>query len=167
MNLGGCKMNVEELKTKLVEEFSDKINGEPMVVENALEIEISNENLLEIAQYAKHELGFTYGDMAFGTDQKEYMEMNWYIGRPDVPTFLVLKVKIDRDNPTTTSLANIWYGFNWHEREAYDLLGINFEGHPDLRRIYMPDNWEGHPLREDYIYKRPKYYRPEDENRSE
>jgi NADH-quinone oxidoreductase subunit C len=58
--------------------------------------------------------------------------------------------------PIIPSVAHIWHTANWHEREAYDLLGIWFEGHPDLRRIFMPADWEGHPLRKDYV--NPEYY---------
>jgi len=63
---------------------------------------------------------------------------------------LMLKVSLDRDNPSVDSVAQIWRTANWHEREAYDLLGIHFNGHPDLRRILLPNDWEGHPLRKDY-----------------
>ncbi|MCF2502291.1 NADH-quinone oxidoreductase subunit C [Dyadobacter sp. CY107] len=52
--------------------------------------------------------------------------------------------------PTVPSVASIWRTADWHEREAYDLVGIYFEGHPDLRRILLPEDWEGHPLRKDY-----------------
>ncbi|SKB44920.1 NADH-quinone oxidoreductase subunit C [Dyadobacter psychrophilus] len=52
--------------------------------------------------------------------------------------------------PTVPSVASIWRTADWHEREAYDLAGIHFEGHPDLRRILLPEDWEGHPLRKDY-----------------
>ncbi|SDM59633.1 NADH-quinone oxidoreductase subunit C [Daejeonella rubra] len=69
---------------------------------------------------------------------------------------LVLKVIIDHDRntstlPTCNTVSGVWKTAEWHEREAFDLLGIQFEGHPDLRRILLPDDWEGYPLRKDYI----------------
>lgn len=65
---------------------------------------------------------------------------------------LVLKVRIPREDlqAAVPSLAQVWRTAEWHEREAFDLLGIRFSGHPDLRRILLPDDWEGHPLRKDY-----------------
>lgn len=70
---------------------------------------------------------------------------------------LMVKVKISKSNPKISSVAHIWKTADWHEREAYDLMGIYFEGHPDLRRILMPADWEGHPLRKDY--KEQGFYR--------
>jgi NADH-quinone oxidoreductase subunit C len=64
---------------------------------------------------------------------------------------IVLKVDLPRESPTVPSVALIWRTADWHEREAYDLFGVRFEGHPDLRRIFLPDDWEGHPLRKDYV----------------
>jgi NADH-quinone oxidoreductase subunit C len=61
-----------------------------------------------------------------------------------------LKVPLDGDNPEIESVTGIWPTANWHEREAYDLMGINFLNHPDLRRILLPDHWDCHPLRKDY-----------------
>lgn len=70
---------------------------------------------------------------------------------------LTLKVSAPRENPQVKSVANIWRSADWNEREAYDLLGIIFINHPDLRRILMPYDWEaGYPLRKDY--KNPEFY---------
>ena len=70
---------------------------------------------------------------------------------------ITLKVSTDRDNPEVSSVTEIWNGANWHEREAFDLYGINFLNHPDLRRILMPYDWEaGYPLRKDY--QNPEFY---------
>ena len=70
---------------------------------------------------------------------------------------LVIKVSTPIENPEVTSVAEIWRAADWHEREAYDLLGIKFLNHPDLRRILMPYDWEaGYPLRKDY--KNPEFY---------
>lgn len=62
---------------------------------------------------------------------------------------LILSVDIGREEPLN-SITDLWPGANWYERELYDLFGINIIGHPDLKRILMPDNWLGHPLRKDY-----------------
>ncbi len=63
---------------------------------------------------------------------------------------LRLKVRLPADNPTVDSVVPVWPGANAFEREVFDLFGIRFAGHPDLRRIVMPEDWEGHPLRKDY-----------------
>ena len=63
----------------------------------------------------------------------------------------VLKVDAARDNPVVVTVANVWSHAEWQEREAFDLLGVTFEGHPDLRRLLMPEDWPGHPLRKDFV----------------
>jgi len=63
-----------------------------------------------------------------------------------------VRVVVDRDDPKIPSVASLWATADWHEREAYDLMGIVFENHPDLRRILCPEDWVGHPLRKDYKY---------------
>ncbi len=65
-----------------------------------------------------------------------------------------VKVFTPRANPTLPSVAHLWPAADWHEREAFDLVGIRFDGHPDLRRILCADDWEGHPLRKDYVFPR-------------
>ena len=70
---------------------------------------------------------------------------------------VVLKATVPKTNPHLPSVSHIWKTANWHEREAYDLYGIFFQGHNDLRRILLPDDWDGYPLRKDYT--EPEIYR--------
>lgn len=70
---------------------------------------------------------------------------------------VMLKAVLSRENPAIDSVTSIWRTADWHEREAFDLLGIKFIGHPDLRRILLPADWEGFPLRKEYHH--PEYYR--------
>jgi NADH-quinone oxidoreductase subunit C len=63
---------------------------------------------------------------------------------------IVFKMLLDRDAPKCPTLCDVWPVANWQERECFDLLGVTFEGHPDLRRILLPDDWVGHPLRKDF-----------------
>jgi NADH-quinone oxidoreductase subunit C len=70
---------------------------------------------------------------------------------------LMLKVTIPRDNGAVDSVCSVWRTANWHEREIFDLLGVTFRNHPDLRRILLPADWEGNPLRKDY--KHQEYYK--------
>jgi NADH-quinone oxidoreductase subunit C len=68
-----------------------------------------------------------------------------------------LRVMLDREKPSVSSVSSVWRTADWHEREAFDFYGIQFEGHPDLRRILLPEDWEGHPLRKDYV-EQTKYH---------
>jgi NADH-quinone oxidoreductase subunit C len=64
---------------------------------------------------------------------------------------IVLKVDLPREEPRISTVENVWKAANWFEREVFDLFGVNFEGHSDLRRILLPEDWVGHPLRKDYV----------------
>ncbi|HXG30951.1 MAG TPA: NADH-quinone oxidoreductase subunit C [Thermodesulfobacteriota bacterium] len=71
------------------------------------------------------------------------------------------RVSLDPSNPTVPSISSVYRGAEWHEREVYDLFGVEFSGHPDLRRILLPDDWDGHPLRKGYSMDTPRPpYRP-------
>jgi len=70
--------------------------------------------------------------------------------------FLRLKAGLPGDSPNVDTVSTVWPAAGWHEREVFDLFGVRFNGHPDLRRIVLPDNWEGHPLRKDYATEGPR-----------
>ena len=81
----------------------------------------------------------------------------------DTPKRLRVKFRVPGNDPRMPTLSGIWTAMNWGEREVYDLFGIHFDGHPDLRRILMPEDWDGHPARKDYpvqIKLKPKVYEP-------
>jgi len=96
--------------------------------------------LLSGVDYADGNLGVTYHLFSFAKRHK-----------------LVLKVIVPKDSPNVKSVSEIWQTANWHEREAYDMIGIKFTGHKDLRRILLDEDWVGHPLRKDYEL--PEFYR--------
>jgi NADH/F420H2 dehydrogenase subunit C len=89
-----------------------------------------------------------------GVDQKEYRQVVYHLYATSTGRRVALKAKAEGDK--LPSVVPVWAGANWHEREAYDLFGIVFEGHPDLRRILMPEDWTGYPLRKDYVVDDPR-----------
>lgn len=77
-------------------------------------------------------------------------ELNYHLVSLKRRERLRVKVRVSLADPAVESVSSVWPTANWHEREIFDLFGVRFEGHPDLRRILMPEDWEGHPLRKDY-----------------
>ncbi len=85
-----------------------------------------------------------------GVDQETHLEVAYHLLSLTHKHEYCVKVKTDREQPSIPSVADVWPTANWNEREAFDLFGIDFPGHPNLVRIMMPDDWVGHPLRKDY-----------------
>ncbi|MDD4343046.1 MAG: NADH-quinone oxidoreductase subunit C [Eubacteriales bacterium] len=104
----------------------------------------------EIAEYIKN-LGYTFLADITSTDNKDCFMVICQFFRYTKNENITLKIKIeDRVNPEIDSLAGLWATADWHEREVYDLMGINFKGHPNLKRILMWEGYKGHPLRKDF-----------------
>ncbi len=77
-------------------------------------------------------------------------ELNYHLVSLSRRERLRLKVRLPSSNPVVESVTPVWPTADWHEREVFDLFGVRFEGHPDLRRLLLPEDWEGHPLRKDF-----------------
>lgn len=154
-------MTFEEIKSLLLESFPEAIIDEDLkATPHALVI---NRKYIHQVCELIHAHERTYFDMLScltGIDngaEKETMEVVYNLYSIPFDVQLMLKVELDRKNPEIDSVTDIWRTANWHEREAFDLLGIHFVNHPDLRRILLPQDWEGHPLRKDY-HEQEKYH---------
>jgi NADH-quinone oxidoreductase subunit C len=117
---------------------------------------VDGQKLVEVARFLKEdpELDFTYLLYNTAVDwpaRQPRFDVIWEVRSLARGTRVRLKAQAAMPECRVPSLTSIWPAANWHERETYDLLGIRFDGHPDLRRILMPDTWEGHPLRKDYV----------------
>ncbi len=125
------------------------------------------EGSFELMKYLKEEKGFKYLIDLCGVDYLGYKKKNfperfevvYHIYNMDSRETLRIKVRIPEEDCWQYSVFSIWKTSNWFERECYDMFGIRFKGHPDLRRVLMPDDWEGYPLRKDY----PLYLEEEQE----
>lgn len=113
---------------------------------------VKKDRWFETAELLKSHDEFRYHYLrnVSGVDYETYMEAVYHMINLDNHQEICVKVRTDRDQPSIPSVTPIWPTANWNEREIYDLLGIDFPGHPDLRRIMLPDDWVGHPLRKDY-----------------
>lgn len=119
------------------------------------------DRLLDVCRFVATNPDFALDYLSFvsGVDRPEAKEIEvvWHLFSMEKRHDLLLKARVPRDAPRVPSVTPIWSGANWHEREAYDLLGIVFDGHPDMRRIMMTEDWVGHPLRKDYVYEDPEW----------
>jgi NADH-quinone oxidoreductase subunit C len=100
------------------------------------------------------ELGFEYLNCVSGVDWLTHLEVVYDLSSLQHPNKAHVRVKVNRDNPAVQTVSDLWPAANWHERECYDLFGIRFDGHPDHRRILLPEDWVGYPLRKDYTDER-------------
>jgi len=112
------------------------------------------ESLLEIAAYLKSTRGldFDYLTAITAVDFLDYFEVDYLLTSLKHNHSLVIKTRCyGRENPSLPSVVSLWRGADFQEREIYDLFGISFEGHPNLKRIFLWDGFQGHPLRKDYL----------------
>lgn len=152
VNESGIDAAISQLKEKFPGVVSDdtRDNYEGVIVDV--------DKLTEVATYVRDQLGFDYLSSATAVDylgEGDHMEMVYHAYRTSGGKALNFKAQTDRENPVIPSLIDVWPGADFQEREAYDLYGIQFAGHPNLKRILLWDGFEGHPLRKDW--KEPYY----------
>lgn len=137
-----------------VREFRDEVT-----------VSLNKNNIVSILKYLHDDpsTDFDYLQDLCGMDypkKKPRFEVVYHLYSIKNKRMLRLKALVPEDDCRIHSVTSIWKGADWHERECFDMFGIYFTGHPDLRRILMPEDWTGHPLRKDYPLKGPE---PDDE----
>jgi len=142
-------MTTEKLQDYIYEKFS-KLDIEPLAAD--LSFIVPLEKYFDFCQFLKNdpELQFENLMCLTAVDQLENLELVVHLNSYSKRHRLAVKVRLPMDNPKIQSVTPLWPGVNWHEREAFDLYGIVFESHPDLRRILLADDWEGFPMRKNY-----------------
>ncbi|AHF07567.1 NADH-quinone oxidoreductase subunit C [Desulfitobacterium metallireducens] len=146
-------MENKEILRKRVDELAARVGGEVEEGIGTLVLKIQATYIAEVLTAAKsfegvpcdflHDLG--------GVDGGDHFEVVYHLTSWNGPQKLRVKAILDHENPVIDSVTRIWAGANFMEREAYDMFGIQFKGHPNLKRIYMWDDFEGFPLRKDYV----------------
>jgi NADH-quinone oxidoreductase subunit C len=146
-------MNAQEIHAKLKAQFGEAVGDlseakiDPFVV-------VKSDRIVEVCRFAKDDarLAFDYCEDVTGIDwpARNCIEVVYHLFSLQHRHSIVLKVAVDRAQPSLPTVEGVWKAANWLEREVYDMLGVNFAGHPDMRRILLPDDWVGHPLRKDY-----------------
>jgi len=126
-----------------------------------LTVVVPREHLRPLAEFLAREadLAFTYLSDVTGVDRfpiEPRFELNYHLLSISRRDTLCLRVRLPGEAPVIETVVPVWPTANWHEREIFDLFGMRFEGHPDLRRMLLPNDWEGYPLRKDYPVEGPR-----------
>jgi NADH-quinone oxidoreductase subunit C len=138
-----------------LKDWDDQAVAEVIEFRGETTVVVPPQHLVRVVEYLVSEpsLRFTFLSDLTTVDRfpiEPRFELNYHLLSIERSLRLRLRVRLPGAEPAIASVTGIWPTANWHERESFDLFGIRFQGHPDLRRILMPDGWEGHPLRKDY-----------------
>ena len=142
--------------TRLLNRFGES-NLRSSTFRDNTRVFVSPEQLLDVLGYLKTECGFAFLSEIGGVDYLDYpgrsgtrFEVHYVLRNLDTFESIVIKAGVDDPEPTVPTATALWPGADWMEREVFDMYGIKFEGHPDLRRILMPEEFSAFPLRKDY-----------------
>ena len=151
-----------EIKAFMKEVSSVKgVTKVDLVRNNVVKCNLDKEGSKDFFVKLKDDFGFEHCSLITAIDNQPQFELVYHFSAINGSVFVKdssaavmaeIHIFLDRDTPTVDSISDLWFGANWHEREAFDLMGIYFIGHPDLRRVLLPEGFAGHPLRKDYVY---------------
>jgi len=151
-------MNPQEIDSLLTEQFGEQIlESKPDDLNPCSTVDPAS--ILEICKFIRSDkrLEMDHLELLGGVDYKDRIEVIYVVYSMSHHHRYTLKCRLPREETHLSTVESIWSVANWHEREAFDMFGVVFDGHSDMRRILCPDDWEGYPLRKDY--KAPESYR--------
>jgi NADH-quinone oxidoreductase subunit C len=148
----------DEIHAQLVTRFGDKLRDHRIVRPRVVKIAIDRADLVDVCTFLKGALGFEHLSCVTAVDWRDHYECvyhlsNWYNG-----TIVQVNAHIPYDDPKIDSVVALWNAANYHEREAWDLMGIVYVGHPNLERILLPRDFKFHPLRKDFAQEVDRQY---------
>lgn len=126
----------------------------------ALGVALPASALREAMRALRDLYGYRYYVLASGVESEASLDVLHAVRNLETGDTLFVKVALGKEQPTADSIAYVYAGAEWQEREIFDLFGVIFAGHPDLRRLLMPDDYVGHPLRKSFAMETPWGYRP-------
>lgn len=159
----GARATEESLKIayKLKEQFPEEVI-EIKEFRGQVSVIVRPSRIKEILRWLKDQQGFNHLQDLCGVDyspEKPRFEIVYNLYSIWRRLHIRVRAKVNEETPEIDSVTDLWEGANWHERECFDMFGIRFIGHPDLRRILMPEDWNGYPLRKDYPLKGKELWR--------
>jgi len=140
---------LQQIKTKFPTVEISEFRGQSRIC-------VSCDAVHDVLQFLKDELGYTLiiditcVDYLYYPNAKDRFGVIYILGQPESSERLIVKTFVNDPEPKLPTATDLWQGANWLEREVWDMFGIRFEGHPDLRRILLPEDFQDHPLRKDY-----------------
>jgi len=154
-------MDAKAIHERLVAKFGDRVTGAALEGTSPFAV-VATGTIAEVAAFCKADPDLAFDNLMclsavdYPKENPPRMEVVYHLySYAHLHTF-ALKVHVPREAPAVPTVEKTWGVANWHERECWDLFGIVFTGHSDMRRILLPDDWEGHPLRKDW--QDPEYY---------
>jgi NADH-quinone oxidoreductase subunit C len=149
-------VDAKAIHERLAAKFGEKVTAVNLEVASPFAV-VATDAIVDVGTFCKTDPDLAFDNLMclsavdYPKETPPRMEVVYHLYSYKHDHTFALKVHLPRENPTVATVEQIWPVANWHEREAYDMFGIAFAGHSDLRRILLPDDWVGHPLRKDWV----------------